>query len=150
MYFPTSVARQFCTVPSLPNASPEPVLGITPSPHKSLFCTLTRDGIAIWRVRVCATFARLNFHPDTHHLALGHPHVSFKNINERERAWRKPICSLVHRWNANRHSGACPPLSKCCELLLKGPASDHKIVSRSSLPTSKAGRNRLRYSPFGI
>jgi hypothetical protein len=60
MYFPTSVARQFCTVPPLPNASPEPVLSITPSPHKSLFCTLSRDGIAIWRVRVCATFPRLD------------------------------------------------------------------------------------------
>lgn len=53
MYFPTSIARQFCTVPSLPNAPLEPVLRITPSPHKSLFCALTRDGVAIWRVRVC-------------------------------------------------------------------------------------------------
>ncbi|KAI0304643.1 RIC1-domain-containing protein [Russula brevipes] len=60
MYFPTSVAHQFCTVPSLPNASPEPVLGITPSPHKSLFCTLTRDGIAIWRVRPFAILAYLS------------------------------------------------------------------------------------------
>ncbi|KAI0004091.1 RIC1-domain-containing protein [Russula compacta] len=60
MYFPTSVARQFCTVPSLPNASPEPVLGITPSPLRSLFCTLTRDGIAIWRIRPLAILAYLS------------------------------------------------------------------------------------------
>ena len=126
MYFPTSVARQFCTVPSLPNATPEPVLGITPSPHRSLFCTLTRDGIAIWRVRVRPTFARLNFHPDTHHLALGHPHVSFKNIDEREGAWRKPICSLVHRWNTNRHSGACSRMPNVTSCSLRSPLQTSK------------------------
>ncbi|KAI0257303.1 RIC1-domain-containing protein [Lactifluus subvellereus] len=60
MYFPTSVARQFCTVPLLPNAPPEPVLGITPSPYRSLFCTLTRNGIAIWRVRPSAMLAYLS------------------------------------------------------------------------------------------
>ncbi|KAH9081828.1 RIC1-domain-containing protein [Lactarius deliciosus] len=45
MYFPTSIARQFCTVPLLPNVPLESVLRITPSPHKSLFCALTRDGV---------------------------------------------------------------------------------------------------------
>ncbi|KAI0308050.1 RIC1-domain-containing protein [Multifurca ochricompacta] len=60
MYFPTSVARQFCVAPLLPNASSEPVLGITPSPHKSLFCSLTRDGIAIWRVRPLVILAFLS------------------------------------------------------------------------------------------
>ncbi|KAF8482108.1 RIC1-domain-containing protein [Russula ochroleuca] len=60
MYFPTSVARQFCTVPPLPNASPEPVLGVTSSPHRSLFCTLTRDSIAIWRVRPLAILTYLS------------------------------------------------------------------------------------------
>ncbi|KAF8506868.1 RIC1-domain-containing protein [Russula emetica] len=60
MYFPTSVARQLCTVPPLPNVSPGPVLGVTPSPHKSLFCTLTRDGIAIWRVRPLAILTYLS------------------------------------------------------------------------------------------
>ena len=97
MYFPTSVARQLCTVPSLPNVSPEPVLRVTPSPHKSLFCTLTRDGIAIWRVKVCLTCARLLAHNlDIRCLAVGHPHVSFKNIYECERARRKQICPLVY------------------------------------------------------
>ncbi|KAH9050489.1 RIC1-domain-containing protein [Lactarius hengduanensis] len=60
MYFPTSIARQFCTVPLLPNAPLESVLRITPSPHKSLFCALTRDGVAIWRVRPLAILAYLS------------------------------------------------------------------------------------------
>lgn len=52
MYFPTSAARQLCTVPALPNALTEPVIQVCPSTRKSLFCTLTRDGLAVWRVRV--------------------------------------------------------------------------------------------------
>ncbi|KAI9444961.1 RIC1-domain-containing protein [Lactarius indigo] len=60
MYFPTSIARQFCTAPPLPNAPLEPVLRITPSPHKSLFCALTRGGVAIWRVRPLAILAYLS------------------------------------------------------------------------------------------
>ncbi|KAI0274897.1 RIC1-domain-containing protein [Gloeopeniophorella convolvens] len=60
MYFPTSVARQFCTIPSLPNVTAEPVLETTPSLHRSLFCTLTRDGIAVWRVRPFAVLAYLS------------------------------------------------------------------------------------------
>lgn len=87
MYFPTSVARQFCTVPLLPNAPSEPVLGITPSPYKSLFCTLTRDGIAIWRVRACVTFSLLDLTSspmsDGHYLAVGHARISFEDIDER-------------------------------------------------------------------
>ncbi|KAF8272974.1 RIC1-domain-containing protein [Lactarius quietus] len=60
MYFPTSIARQFCTVPPLPNAPLESVIRITPSPHKSLFCALTRNGVAIWRVRPLAILAYLS------------------------------------------------------------------------------------------
>ena len=52
MYFPTSVASQLCTVPALPSASEEPVLDITPSARKSLFCALTASSIQLWRVRV--------------------------------------------------------------------------------------------------
>ncbi|KAH8120516.1 RIC1-domain-containing protein [Phellopilus nigrolimitatus] len=51
MYFPTSAARQLSTVPSLPNLPPEPVIALCPSPSKSLFCTLTKNGLTLWRVR---------------------------------------------------------------------------------------------------
>jgi len=52
MYFPTSAAQQLSTIPALPNIPPEPVLSLSPSPRKHLFCTLTRNGVAVWRVRV--------------------------------------------------------------------------------------------------
>lgn len=52
MYFPTSAATQLTVVPALPNLLPEFVLCLTPSPRKSLFCTLTKNGLAVWRVRV--------------------------------------------------------------------------------------------------
>jgi RAB6A-GEF complex partner protein 1 len=52
MYFPTSAARQLSTVPALPNLPPELVVQLVPSPRKDLFCLLTRNGIAIWRIRV--------------------------------------------------------------------------------------------------
>ncbi|KAF8898475.1 RIC1-domain-containing protein [Infundibulicybe gibba] len=63
MYFPTSAAIQLSTVPALPNVPPEPVLCISPSPRKSLFCTLTRNGVAIWRVRPSAVLAYLSRTP---------------------------------------------------------------------------------------
>ncbi|KAJ3801158.1 RIC1-domain-containing protein [Lentinula aff. detonsa] len=63
MYFPTSTARRLSTVPSLPNIPPEIVLGICPSPRKSLFCTLTRNGISVWRVRPSAVLAFLSRTP---------------------------------------------------------------------------------------
>jgi hypothetical protein len=52
MYFPTSSARQLSAVPALPNLPAESVICLSPSPRKSLFCTLTRNGLAVWRVRV--------------------------------------------------------------------------------------------------
>lgn len=52
MYFPTSAARQLSTVPVLPQLPPEPAIAISPSPNKSLFCILTKNGLAVWRVRV--------------------------------------------------------------------------------------------------
>ncbi|KIK71385.1 hypothetical protein GYMLUDRAFT_331920 [Collybiopsis luxurians FD-317 M1] len=63
MYFPTSTARRLSTVPALPNIPPESVLGISPSPRKSLFCTLTRNGISVWRVRPSAVLAFLSRTP---------------------------------------------------------------------------------------
>ncbi|KAE9385994.1 RIC1-domain-containing protein, partial [Gymnopus androsaceus JB14] len=63
MYFPTSTARRLSTVPALPNIPPEIVIGISPSPRKSLFCTLTRNGISIWRVRPSAVLAFLSRTP---------------------------------------------------------------------------------------
>lgn len=52
MYFPTSAARVLSTVPALPNIPPEPTISICPSPRKSFFCTLTRNGVTVWAVRV--------------------------------------------------------------------------------------------------
>ncbi|KAI0047802.1 RIC1-domain-containing protein [Auriscalpium vulgare] len=63
MYFPTSVARQLSTVPDLPNATAQPVISLGPSARKSLFCTLTKDGIAVWRVRPFAILAYLSRTP---------------------------------------------------------------------------------------
>ncbi|KAJ3718412.1 RIC1-domain-containing protein [Lentinula raphanica] len=63
MYFPTSTARRLSTVPALPNIPPEIVIGICPSPRKSLFCTLTRNGISVWRVRPSAVLAFLSRTP---------------------------------------------------------------------------------------
>ncbi|KAF8078253.1 RIC1-domain-containing protein [Lyophyllum atratum] len=63
MYFPTSAARQLSTVPALPNLPPEPVICLCPSPRKALFCTLTRNGVAVWRIRPPALLAYLSRTP---------------------------------------------------------------------------------------
>jgi hypothetical protein len=65
MYFPTSAASQLSTVPALPNLPPEDVICLAPSPRKSLFCTLTKNGLAIWRVRVRVVIAvnRVGYSP---------------------------------------------------------------------------------------
>ncbi|KAK0465224.1 RIC1-domain-containing protein [Desarmillaria tabescens] len=63
MYFPTSTARRLSTVPALPNIPPEHVVGLCPSPRKSFFATLTRNGISIWRVRPTAVLAHLSRTP---------------------------------------------------------------------------------------
>ncbi|KAJ7596719.1 RIC1-domain-containing protein [Mycena floridula] len=59
MYFPTSTARHLSTVPALPNLPPEPVLWLASNRTKSLFSTVTRSGIAVWRVRPCAVLCFL-------------------------------------------------------------------------------------------
>ncbi|KIY51327.1 RIC1-domain-containing protein [Fistulina hepatica ATCC 64428] len=63
MYFPTSAASRLSTVPGLPNLPPELVICLSPSPHKSLFCSLTRNGLAVWRVRPSAVLAYLSRTP---------------------------------------------------------------------------------------
>ncbi|KAI5123710.1 hypothetical protein M0805_000304 [Coniferiporia weirii] len=60
MYFPTSAARQLSAVPSLPNLPPEPVIALCPSPTKSLFCTLTKNGLTVWRSRPAVVLAHLS------------------------------------------------------------------------------------------
>ncbi|KAH7927372.1 RIC1-domain-containing protein [Leucogyrophana mollusca] len=60
MYFPTSAARQLSTVPALPDLSPDPILSLEASPRKSLFCTLTKDALTVWRVRPSAPLAYLS------------------------------------------------------------------------------------------
>ncbi|KAG6837879.1 hypothetical protein H0H93_013032 [Arthromyces matolae] len=63
MYFPTSAARQLSTIPALPNLPPEPVICLRPSPRKALFCTLTRNGVSVWRVRPPAVLSFLSRTP---------------------------------------------------------------------------------------
>ncbi|KAK1232383.1 WD40 repeat protein [Marasmius sp. AFHP31] len=63
MYFPTATARRLSTVPALPNIPPEPTLAISPSPRKSLFCAITRNGLSVWRVRPPALLAFLSRTP---------------------------------------------------------------------------------------
>ncbi|KAL5534531.1 hypothetical protein ACEPAG_994 [Sanghuangporus baumii] len=60
MYFPTSAARLLSTVPALPNLVPEPVVSLCPSPNKALFCTLTKNGITVWRARPAVVLAFLS------------------------------------------------------------------------------------------
>ncbi|KAG7099576.1 hypothetical protein E1B28_001406 [Marasmius oreades] len=63
MYFPTATARRLSTVPGLPNIPPEATLAISPSPRKSLFCSITRNGLSVWRVRAPAVLAFLSRTP---------------------------------------------------------------------------------------
>ncbi|TCD70639.1 hypothetical protein EIP91_002358 [Steccherinum ochraceum] len=58
MYFPTSAARRLSSAPPLPSTQ-EPVITLRPNPRKSLFCTLTRNAISLWRVRPSAVLAYL-------------------------------------------------------------------------------------------
>ncbi|KAI0963163.1 hypothetical protein AcW1_000322 [Taiwanofungus camphoratus] len=62
MYFPTSAARQLSTAPALPLPS-EVVICLSPSPRKSLCCTLTKSGLSAWRVRPSAVLAYLSRTP---------------------------------------------------------------------------------------
>ncbi|OBZ79139.1 Guanine nucleotide exchange factor subunit ric1 [Grifola frondosa] len=64
MYFPTSAARQLSTAPALPLPS-ELVLCLVPSPRKTLFCTLTKSGLSLWRVRPSAVLAYLSRAPSS-------------------------------------------------------------------------------------
>ncbi|KZP16760.1 RIC1-domain-containing protein [Athelia psychrophila] len=63
MYFPTSAARQLSAVPALPNLPAESVISLCSNARKSLFCTLTRNGLAVWRVRPSAVLAYLSRTP---------------------------------------------------------------------------------------
>ncbi|EIW64556.1 RIC1-domain-containing protein [Trametes versicolor FP-101664 SS1] len=59
MYFPTSAARQLSSAPALPLPS-ELVLALAPSPRKTLFATVTKSGLSLWRVRPSAVLAHLS------------------------------------------------------------------------------------------
>ncbi|KAK7064573.1 RIC1 domain-containing protein [Favolaschia claudopus] len=65
MYFPTTTAQQLSSIPALPNIPPESekVIALAPSPRKSLFCTLSRTGVSVWRVRPSAVLAYLSRTP---------------------------------------------------------------------------------------
>ncbi|KAF8213519.1 RIC1-domain-containing protein [Mycena galopus ATCC 62051] len=65
MYFPTTTAHQLSSIPALPNIPPESekLIALVPSPRKSLFCTLSRTGVSIWRVRPSAVLAYLSRTP---------------------------------------------------------------------------------------
>ncbi|KAI9066722.1 RIC1-domain-containing protein [Trametes sanguinea] len=59
MYFPTSAARQLSSAPALPLPT-ELVLALAPSPRKTLFATITKSGLSLWRVRPSAVLAHLS------------------------------------------------------------------------------------------
>ncbi|KAF8592018.1 RIC1-domain-containing protein [Ramaria rubella] len=63
MYFPTATARKLSTHPSLPNVLPHPLISLIPSPRKSLFILLTKDGLSVWRVRPFVVLAYLSRTP---------------------------------------------------------------------------------------
>ena len=52
MYFPTGTARKFAQASAVPLGHETEIISLAPSPRRSLFCTVTRDGVALWRVRV--------------------------------------------------------------------------------------------------
>lgn len=72
MYFPTLAARQLRTTPTPledlqdgksggeglgleeSSSAKEPVLHLAPNSRKSLFCTLTKSKLTLWRIRVSA------------------------------------------------------------------------------------------------
>ncbi|KAJ7814122.1 RIC1-domain-containing protein [Mycena olivaceomarginata] len=65
MFFATTTAHQLSSIPALPNIPPESekLIALVPSPRKSLFCTLSRTGVSIWRVRPSAVLAYLSRTP---------------------------------------------------------------------------------------
>ncbi|KDR85280.1 hypothetical protein GALMADRAFT_83897 [Galerina marginata CBS 339.88] len=63
MYFPTTAARQLAGSPALPNIPSEPVVALTCSPRKLLFCTLTRSVVAVWSGRPSALLSLLTRTP---------------------------------------------------------------------------------------
>ncbi|KAI0080014.1 RIC1-domain-containing protein [Panus rudis PR-1116 ss-1] len=58
MYFPTSAARRLSSVPPLPTHA-EPVICLATSPRKTLFCSVTKNSLSLWRVRPSAVLAHL-------------------------------------------------------------------------------------------
>ncbi|KAI0343994.1 RIC1-domain-containing protein [Trametopsis cervina] len=62
MYFPTSVARQLSSAPPLPQPH-EQVISLAASPRKTLFGTLTKDSVSVWRQRPSAVLAHLTRTP---------------------------------------------------------------------------------------
>ena len=56
MYFPINAAKQLSAAPALPNLQPEPVIDLA-AHRRSLFCTLTANGLTVWRVRVRGVLA---------------------------------------------------------------------------------------------
>lgn len=51
MYFPTSTARQLSSAPPIP-VPVERTIALVPSPRKTLFATLTKKSVSVWRQRV--------------------------------------------------------------------------------------------------
>ncbi|KAI0803143.1 RIC1-domain-containing protein [Irpex lacteus] len=58
MYFPTSTARQLSSAPPIP-VPVEQTIALVPSPRKTLFATLTKKSVSVWRQRPSAVLAHL-------------------------------------------------------------------------------------------
>ncbi|KZV80378.1 RIC1-domain-containing protein [Exidia glandulosa HHB12029] len=60
MYFPTGVARKLAQATAVADGADDEIVSVAPSPRKSLFCTVTRNGVSLWRVRPTAVVAHLS------------------------------------------------------------------------------------------
>ncbi|KAH7104731.1 RIC1-domain-containing protein [Auriculariales sp. MPI-PUGE-AT-0066] len=60
MYWPTGTARRLAQTTAVPVGHETEIIALSPSPRRSLFCTVTRDGVALWRVRPMVVISHLS------------------------------------------------------------------------------------------
>jgi hypothetical protein len=172
MYFPTSVARQLSTVPALPGLAAEPVITLSASSKKSLFCLLTRNGLTLWRVRVSSSHVWHRLHSANRSqpavsvslLAFRRSRTSQPNLSIDSRAWRECRYALVARRAKDRYSGTLVCV-RCggrrvmipqrryrqaglilCLSLLSISLVKYRIVHRQIISTSPSFREQAKLS----
>ena len=143
MYFPSSAARQLSTAPALPVAS-EPVICLSPSPRKSLFCTLTKGGLSAWRVRVRRDLKHYNKSRDNRcYLAFGDASAPGTYVDFVGGAWGERVYELVAKWPEYCHPGR---LGQCLHRTSFAEAKyavDRMLVPRNSVSRVRPRRDTL-------